>query len=484
MSSDPRFLPPTPFTRLVRLQAASVIGDAALAGSLVGSLFFSGTTSGARDKVLLALVLTLLPFAIVTPLLGPALDRVRGGRRLITVLCCVGRCVLCLVMSRYVTKPSPEGLLIYPLAFGALVFGKGYTISRSALVPGLVGDSSELVKANSRLALISNVFTPVGALPALALQKVFDADVSLVFAAIVFAVATGLALKLPKTEVRLDRKSQRLEREELHQPSILLAGSAMGILRGGVGFVVFFAAFAFRDDKLVLGLIAVFAVVGAFVGNLSAPAIRSFAREEVMLSSALLGSAVMAVVGALLGGSFGFGLAALSIAIGSAIGKLGFDSLLQRDGPDAVRGRAFAMFEARFQIIWVFGAVMGLLPVSTELGLICLAIVLLFGGVSYAAALRAARGRVSRSKLRPDAVDRAFGRAKEGVRDRMRQRSTGRKPGGREPGAGGQSPPPAARPTEPRRPSQPPLPPPRRELPESGARRPGAEPPDAVPGGS
>src|SRR5690349_18920368 len=230
MSSDPRFLPPTPFTRLVRLQAASVIGDAALAGSLVGSLFFSGTTSGARDKVLLALVLTLLPFAIVTPLLGPALDRAQGGRRLIAVLCCVGRCILCLVMSRYVTKPSPEGLLIYPLAFGALVFGKGYAISRSALVPALVGDSSELVKANSRLALISNVFTPIGALPALALQKVFDADVSLVFAAIVFAVATGLSLKLPKTEAKLDRRSQRLAREELHQPSILLAGSAMGIL--------------------------------------------------------------------------------------------------------------------------------------------------------------------------------------------------------------------------------------------------------------
>jgi hypothetical protein len=382
-------------------------------------------------------------------------------------------------MSQYVTKPSPAGLLIYPLAFGALVLGKGYAISRSALVPGLVGDTSELVKANSRLALISNVFTPVGALPALALQKVFDADVSLVFAALVFAVATGLAVKLPRTEAKLDRRSQRLAREELHQPSILLAGSAMGILRGGVGFVVFFAAFAFRDDKLVLGLIAIFAGVGAFVGNLAAPGIRSYAREEVMLSGALLGSAVMVVLGALIGGSFGFGLAALTIAIGSAMGKLGFDSLLQRDGPDAVRGRAFAMFEARFQIIWVFGAVMGLLPVSKELGLTCLAIVLLFGGISYAAALRAARGRVSRSKLRPDAVDRAFGRAKEGVRDRMRQRSAARKSGrtGQSSG-GGPTPPPSPS-------SQPSLPPPRRQLPEAKPLPgPQTEPPDVFPGGS
>jgi hypothetical protein len=188
------------------------------------------------------------------------------------------------------------------------------------------------------------------------------------------------------------------------------------------------------------------------------------------------------VLGALVGGSFGFGLAALSIAIGSAMGKLGFDSLLQRDGPDAVRGRAFAMFEARFQIIWVFGAVMGLIPVSKELGLICLAIVLLFGGVSYAAALRAARGRESRSKLRPDAVDRAFGRAKEGVRDRMRQRSAARKATSRDqPHSGGSTPPPSPS----TRPSQPSLPPPRRELPDA-APRPGpqTEPPDVFPGGS
>ena len=140
MSSDPRFLPPTPFAAARAPPGCQRDRGRRLAGSLVGSLFFQGTTSGARDKVLLALILTMAPFAVVTPVLGPALDRVQGGRRLITVLCCVGRAVLCLVMSRYITKPSPEGLLIYPLAFGALVFGKGYSISRSALVPTVVKD--------------------------------------------------------------------------------------------------------------------------------------------------------------------------------------------------------------------------------------------------------------------------------------------------------------------------------------------------------
>jgi hypothetical protein len=292
----------------------------------------------------------------------------------------------------------------------------------------------------------------------------------------------------------LDRRSQRLEREELHQPSVLLAGSAMGVLRGAVGFSVFFAAFAFRDDKFVLGLIAIFAAAGGLFGNIIAPMLRGYAREEVMLSGALLGSAIVTVIGALLAGTFGFGIAVLSIAIGSATGKLGFDSLLQRDGPDAVRGRAFAMFEARFQIIWVFGALLGLIPVSKQVGLIGLAIVLLFGGISYAAGLRAARGRVSRSKLRPDAVDRAFGRAKEGVRIRMRERSAARKSGpssGRSKARGTQRDashevqPDRPAPIPPRPASIPPRPasiPPRRELPDASAGR--TEPPDVFPGGS
>ena len=129
----------------------------------------------------------------------------------------------------------------------------------------------------------------------------------------------------------------------------------MQFLRGAVGFTAFFAVFSFRDDKFVLGLVATFAVVGGFIGNLAAPQLRTFVREEVMLSGALLTAAIITFLGALLGGTFGVGLAALSIGVGSATGKLGFDSLLQLDGPDAVRGRVFATFETRFQIVWVFG---------------------------------------------------------------------------------------------------------------------------------
>ena len=48
--------------------------------ALAGSLFFNVSTDVAWPRLALYLLLTLAPVAIMTPLLGPALDRL-GGRR-------------------------------------------------------------------------------------------------------------------------------------------------------------------------------------------------------------------------------------------------------------------------------------------------------------------------------------------------------------------------------------------------------------------
>ena len=186
MNTDSRFARPTPFARLLYAHAVMVCGDAALTVSLAGSLFFQSPTSAARGKLLLYLVITMLPFAVVAPILGPALDRIKGGRRLLIVGSAAGRAALCLVMALYISKPAPEGLLVYPLAFGVLVLAKGYQIAKSALLPSLVTSDAELVSANSRLALVALIGASVGALPAAGIQQLFGADWSLRFAAIVF----------------------------------------------------------------------------------------------------------------------------------------------------------------------------------------------------------------------------------------------------------------------------------------------------------
>lgn len=65
----------TPFARLAVAHAAGVGGESLLAITLAGSLFFKTDPAQGRAKVLLGLMLTIAPFAIVGPLIGPMIDR-------------------------------------------------------------------------------------------------------------------------------------------------------------------------------------------------------------------------------------------------------------------------------------------------------------------------------------------------------------------------------------------------------------------------
>jgi MFS family permease len=418
--TDPRFAEPTPFKRLAITHAASICGDVCLTVSLAGSLFFSVSPGQSREKVLLYLVITMAPFAVIAPLLSPLLDRVRGGRRLMIFLTCVARGVLCLFIARYVNADGAEALLIYPLAFGLLVAQKTYSIARSALVPAVVGGERELVSANSSLAIISVIGGAVGGLPAVGIYRFFGAEGSLILAALVYAVAAMLSLQIPRVEREKIGPDTPEEKEELHAPSIILAGSAMGLLRGAVGFLTFFLAFGLRDNDepaWIFGLVLVVAGVGGFLGNILAPQLRKIAREEIILA----GSLVLPAVGCLLAARSASltltTVGALLVAAGAAAGRVAFDSLLQRDAPDAVRGRSFARFETRFQITWVAGALIpvAIPPVYQDLrvGLLALAVGLGFAGLSYIAGMRAAREAVARRRHRIE-------RTREAVERRLR----------------------------------------------------------------
>ena len=89
---------PAPFARLARAHALLSAGDTLVALALAGSLFFSITPDAARAKVALYLVLTMAPFSVIAPLIGPWIDRKEGGRRSMILLSGGGRAVLCLLM--------------------------------------------------------------------------------------------------------------------------------------------------------------------------------------------------------------------------------------------------------------------------------------------------------------------------------------------------------------------------------------------------
>jgi len=119
-----------PFGRLALAQVLMLAGDTLVTISLAGSLFFSISPDEAKSKVFLYLVLTLAPFAVVAPLLGPLIDRTRGARRAMVVLSALARCAICPIMAT-----DTHSLLLFPEAFLILVFSKLYLVTRGALVP-------------------------------------------------------------------------------------------------------------------------------------------------------------------------------------------------------------------------------------------------------------------------------------------------------------------------------------------------------------
>jgi hypothetical protein len=384
---------PSPFTRLARAHAASVAGDALFAIGLAGSVFFSLDFTAARWRVALYLILTIAPFAIAAPLIGPVLDRMKGGRRWIIVGSIAMRAILAFFVVRHMNS-----LLFYPEAFGMLVMQKVYSISKSAFVPGTVHTDEELVEANSKLTVLSSIAVVVVALPGGLLLKLGGGAWSVGLGGIIFAVGTVLALQLPPTTIAVAPAGE-LEQEELRSAGITHASAAMGLIRGIVGFLSFMLAFDFKAAGLPLwqlGLVAATAQFGFFIGAVIAPRLRRVLVEERILIGSLLLMMVGGFVTFFIGGLGGAAILSMLVGATGSAAKQAFDSIVQRDAPDANRGRSFAKFETRFQLIWVVGALAPIIiPIPSAVGFGLIAIVAAIAVTTYLVGLRnLRRGRL------------------------------------------------------------------------------------------
>jgi hypothetical protein len=411
----------SPFTILARVHALQIAGDALIALALADSLFFSIDPSAARGKVALYLVLTMAPFAVVAPLIGPALDRAANGRRMMIVVMAVSRVLIGLFMIRHL-----DSLLLFPEAFAMLVLGKGYQVAKSALVPTTVRTDQELVEANSKLSIITGLAGFVAAVPGLILSQLGGPEWVVGFAIVVFALAALAALKLPATPVAVDPPAPA-EQEELRTRGIVAAAGAMGLMRGIVGFLLFLLAFHFRNEGAPawhLGLAVVASVAGSFVGSILAPRVRRTTQEEDILIGSLGIAVIFSLLAAWSGGLASAMLIAFAVGFCANTGKLAFDSIVQRDAPDANRGRSFARFETRFQIIWVIGAFIPVvIPIPARLGYLIVAAVAGFAAVTYWIGRRDAHRRPPPGPdRRPRGANRGGQRPPPGAARRRRPR--------------------------------------------------------------
>src|SRR6266516_2084971 len=152
----------TGLANLIELTAASSVGDAFVAVALAGTLFFNASVSQARSQVAIALLVTMAPFAVLAPLIGPMLDRVPQGRRFILAGTLLARGALCWGMAGAVFYHDSVTLL--PAAFGVLVLQKAYGVTRSAITPRLLPREITLVTANGRIGLASLIASTLAVL--------------------------------------------------------------------------------------------------------------------------------------------------------------------------------------------------------------------------------------------------------------------------------------------------------------------------------
>ncbi|MER7073413.1 MFS transporter [Terrabacter sp. NPDC000476] len=421
--------------RLTELHASHTTGDTIMTLALAGTLFLNPQTAQARSQVATFLLLTMIPFVLVAPLIGPLLDRFSHGRRWAIGTTLAARAFLCWVLGEAINNDSGW---LFPAALGCLVASRAYTITRAAAVPRLLPPGTTLVRANSRVSMAGVVGAVIGgALGALAMLA--GPSWALRVAFVVFVVGTVQAIRLPQrvdstvgevaiedtapirvaalradaghtghpTSLRGTQRGWSAGPAGRHTPS---AGEALTVDASGplgrfrrrkqaipwpvlhamwstggtrvlTGFVITFMAFLARDHpidgirgELVLGLVAVAMGIGNALGSVAGNVVRDQRPERIAMVSVLAATVCCVAAGVWYGV---WTLVALGLVLGGSaqLSKLCFDALVQREVPENVRTSVFAWSETVLQVLWVVGGALGIvLPLNPHVGfLVCAA---------------------------------------------------------------------------------------------------------------
>ncbi|MGV0873629.1 MFS transporter [Mycolicibacterium sp. XJ879] len=373
--------------------------DAAMAVALANTLFFAAATAESKSKVALYLLITIAPFAVIAPLIGPALDRLQHGRRIALAMSFLLRTVLAvLLIANYdgATGSFPSWVL-YPCALGMMVLSKSFSVLRGAVAPRVLPPTIDLVRVNSRLTIFGLLGgTMAGGAIAAGAEYLFNLfEVPGALYVVVAATVAGavLAMRIPKwVEVTAGEVpatlsyhggDDELRRGPAQQPARGVARQPLGrntitalwgncTVKVMVGFLFLYPAFVAKshdasgwEQLKILGLIGAAAAVGNFAGNFIAARLQLGHPAQLVVRCATavtVGALLTAVSGDLLVAA----LATLITSGASAIAKASLDASLQDDLPERSRASAFGRSESLLQLAWVAGGAIGVL-IYTEL---------------------------------------------------------------------------------------------------------------------
>ena len=423
----------TGLDRVIELTAAGAAADAFVAVALAGTLFFSTSVDQARGRIALTLLITMAPFAVLAPFIGPMLDRVRDGRRYIMVGTLLARGLLCWGMAGAVQHSDTVTLL--PAAFGVLVLQKAYGVTRSSVTPRVLPARITLVSANARISLAALIASTVGVGVAAGVSFLAGGGTAgatwvLRVGTLVYLAAIALGIRLP---TRVDQHQPqpadpgagapgpgrpgpcRPGCQRRARPRDPAGGTAPGsaggtaagapprrarwaatlrsvgpivgeamrgnaALRAFSGYMIFFLAFLLRtvhfpgtSDKLALGAMIAAAGAGGFIGTGIGALLKARAPHLILFVLLCASTAITAACAAFFG-LWAALVVALVAAFSQVLAKLALDSIVQREVPEEIRSSTLAASETIHQLAWVAGGLAGLAMSITDSGVAGLAV--------------------------------------------------------------------------------------------------------------
>jgi MFS family permease len=372
--------------RLIELHACNAAGDSAFAIALAGTVFFAGATSGQRGPVLLFLGLTMVPFAIVAPLIGPFLDRFSHGRRWAIGATFALRAFLCWVLAGTLADGSPW---FYVAALGVLVSSKAYGVAKASAVPRLLPHEITLVKANGRVAL-AGVVGACASAPLAGAAYWIGPEWACRYAFLVFTVGTVAAILLPgqvdsssgEESIDAPRAGSGARRSSGLPPAVAFALRANCGPRLLSGFLTMFMTFVLAtqpldgwDTKTKSTLLVGLVIGAAGLGNTIGIVVASLARKinpAVMVVVALLADIVALVFATLFYALLPLLVLGLTVGLMQYLAKVSLDSTIQTGVPVRSHASAFAKGDTTLQLAWVIGGFLGVIlsyPAVNDFGL-------------------------------------------------------------------------------------------------------------------
>ena len=382
------------FRRLFAVRVSSQLTDGVFQVALASYVVFSPERQPGPAAIASALAVVLLPFSVLGPFVGVFLDR--WSRRQVLAWSNFVRVGLVGVLALAV-HAGWRGPALFGLILASLSVNRFLLAGLSASLPHVV-DRGDLVTANSltptagTLAFLIGLALGTGA--RIGWERLgADSDVGvLVAAAVLYAVAGSLALRIPRDLLGpdLDHARPAVREAVRHVARGLMAGirhlrerrsAAYGLTAIGahrffygistVALILLYRNY-FHDANEVdaafneLSVAVLVSGIGFVTAAVLTPVVTDRIRQRTWVLALLVTAAVVQLFPgalytepALLVTAYFLGLASQGI-------KIVVDTLVQTHVEDVFRGRVFSLYDVIFNVAFVAAAVVGSLVLPVD----------------------------------------------------------------------------------------------------------------------